>query len=172
MHGYAFMLTAPADLTIAPDSSGTFTVTNSGTQPLVVHESLGRYTAKTLQFPAADHATLTAFSGPWLTVSPQSFTLKPGQSETVRITSHVPAGTTGDHFLNVVWTAKPARATAGNLHLAGAVATTVTIPEPGVAVAVTTHGPAAAPAVPAAGLGAGLIGALAFTVLVVLVIVL
>lgn len=146
---HPFSLTAPAALTIKPDTSGTFQVINSGTAPLAVRESLGRFTVKSLRYPAADHATLTTFDHPWLTVSPQSFTVEPGHAVTVRIADHVPAGTKGDHYLNVVWTARPAHAAPGNLHVAGAVATTVKIPEPGTATAVTSHGLAPAPAVAA-----------------------
>ena len=147
MTGQPFSLTAPATITIKPDASGVFTVTNSGTQALTVHEQLGRYTLKTLHYPAASHATLTAAGQPWVIVTPATFTLKPGQHEAVRISDHVPAGVRGDHYINAVWTARPAHASAGNLHLTGAVATTVTVPEPGVATAVTTHGLPVAPVV-------------------------
>ena len=145
-----FSLTAPAVI-IMHGAAGTFQVTNSGTKALTVHESLGRENVKALQYPAADHATLTTFSKPWIMVSPASFNLAPGQSEAVRISDHVPAGAQGDHFLSVVWTAQPAHQSAGALHLDGGVATTVEIPEPGVAVRVTSHGLHAAPPGPAAG---------------------
>jgi hypothetical protein len=153
VHGapHQFSLTAPAALTIKPDTSGVFQVYNSGSKPLAVRESLGRYTVNAIRYPAASHATVTAFSSPWVRVSPAAFTLAPGKSETVRISDHVPAGTKGDHWLNVVWDARLASAAPGNLHVAGAVATTVRINEPGTAVAVTSHGLAPAPAVHAGG---------------------
>jgi hypothetical protein len=63
----------------------------------------------------------------------------------------VPAGTQGDHYLNTVFVARPAATGDGHpgtAQVSGAVATTVKIPEPGTATAVTTAGLPHAPAVP------------------------
>lgn len=147
---HPFSITAPGVIAFSPGThAGTFAVTNSGSQPLAIRETLGRYSTPAIRYPASSHATLTALGRPWLTVSPSSFTIEPGKSVTVHIADHVPAGTKGDHFLSVVWTGRPAHATAGNLHITGAVATTVKVIEPGTATAVTAQGLAPAPAVPA-----------------------
>ncbi len=148
---HPFSITAPATMTLAPDSHGMFTVTNSGTEAITVHESAGRYTVRSLQYPASSHATATALGRPWITVWPQTFTLAPGRSEVVHISDHVPAGVHGNHWLNAVWTARPAHAGHGNLHLDGAVATTIEVPMPGIAVPVTGHGLPHAPAAPPHG---------------------
>ena len=147
----AFSLTAPAVITLHPDVSGTFRVTNSGSAPLAIRESLGRYTEHSLHYPAASGASLTQMGRPWLTITPTSFTIQPGQSETVRISDHVPAGTQGDHYLNTVFVARPAATGDGHpgtAQVSGGVATTVRIPSPGRATAVTTHSLPVAPAVP------------------------
>jgi hypothetical protein len=171
MTAHLFSLTAPAVITLAPDNAGTFKVTNSGTQPLVIHESLGRYTEHSLHYPAASGATLYKLGTPWIQVEPQAFTLAAGQSETVHIRDHVPAGVQGDHYLNAVWMAKPV--TSGhpaNMTLAGAVATTVRIPSPGRATAVTTHSLPVAPAVPHTS-PAGSYAAMAGAVLLALAVI-
>lgn len=145
MSGHPYEITAPVSMTVGPGAAGTFQVINSGTKPLVVHESLGRFTTAAVRYPAADHATPVTMSGPWLTVWPASFTLAPGQAETVHISSQVPAGARGDHFLSVVWAARPVHVAPGAVHATGAVATSVRIPLPGTAVPVTSRGVAAAP---------------------------
>ena len=131
-HPYA--ITAPGSMTIKANSSGQFQVINAGQKPIVVHESLGRYSPYAIQYPAADHATKTTMSHPWLTIDgPSSFTLNPGQLREVHVSTHVPAGAQGNHYLNILWTASPVKAVTGPLHLNGAVASTVTIPLPGIA---------------------------------------
>jgi hypothetical protein len=147
-----FQITAPAVMLLKPDSAGTFKITNSGTWPITVHGSLGRYNDHALHYPAASHATLTTMDHPWIQFSPVTFRLAPGRSQTVKISNHVPAGTHGNHYLNVVWTGAPANATLpGSMHLNGAVATSVEIPMAGAAVPVTTQPLPRAPAIPAAG---------------------
>lgn len=142
----AFQLTAPTGVTVQPGASGTFEVANTGTQPLVVHESLGRLTAGAVRYPAADHATLTAMTGPWVKVSPGTFRLAPGQHQVVHIAAEVPAGVQGDHYLTVIWSAQPEQASGGNVHLAGGIGTTVTVPLAGAATpAVSATGVARAP---------------------------
>jgi len=171
MTAHPFSLTAPATITLAPDASGHFQVTNSGTETLTVHESLGRYNKNSLDFPAASHATLTTYSQPWITVSPASFTLKPGQSESVAIADHVPAGTQGAHYLNVLFTAAPAAHTARNVTVHGAVAANIKIPLPGTAHAVTSQGmPKAPPATPHGGGSGDLLGALGAVALVLVAV--
>ena len=150
MTGHPFSITAPAVIIMPAGASGTFKVTDAGTRALTVHQSLGRYNLKALHYPAASHATLTTFSQPWITVSPASFTLKPGQSETVHIADHMPASVQGNHYLSIVWTGTPAGAAPGTLHLAGGVATSVEIPLPGAAVPVTSQGLPHAPPGPVA----------------------
>jgi hypothetical protein len=147
----AFSLTAPAVITLAPDSQGTVRVLNSGTHALAIRTVLGRYTEHSLHYPAASGASLTQMGRPWLTITPTSFTIQPGQSETVRISDHVPAGTQGDHYLNTVFVARPAATGDGHpgtAQVSGGVATTVRIPDPGTAVAVTSAGLPRAQAVP------------------------
>jgi hypothetical protein len=171
-----FSLSAPFSMSVAPGASGSFEVTNSGTKPLTVHESLARLSARSIQYPAADDATTTHMGAPWITVGPSSFTLAPGQSETVHISSRVPAGTQGNHFLEIVWTASPVQPAAGPLHLAGGIATTIAIPLAGTA---TAAGPPRVPAaqlaphhggLPAADLaGAGLGAAVALAAVAVAV---
>lgn len=148
-----YSLTAPAILVLQPNSAGTFKVTNSGSKPIVVSGSLGRYNTNSVRFPAATHATPTSFTSPWIAFSPAKFQLAPGQSHLVRISDHVPAGTQGHHFLNLLWTAAPVQtgATAAPMHLQGAVATSVEIPMPGQAVAITSHGLPQAPPGPTPG---------------------
>ena len=148
MTQHPYQLTVPVAMTVQPNASGTFTVVNSGSRPEVVSAVLGRYTDKTVRYPAADHATLTTMSGPWLSVTPATFVLQPGTSKTVRIASQVPGGAQGDHFLNVLWSIRPVHEQAGAVHATGGPATTVTIPLPGTATPVTSHGVAVAPKAP------------------------
>jgi hypothetical protein len=176
MPHYPYQLTVPTGVSVKPGGAGTFQVVNTGTKPLVVTDSLGRYTTPAIRFPAADHATMTTMSGAWVQVTPRKFTLAPGQAETVHIASHVPAGAAGNHFLSLLWSIAPVHAKAGAMHAAGGPATTVTVPLPGVAAPVTSASVAAAP--PAPGHGgpdpvtlAG-IGLVAFAILAVIVIVL
>lgn len=145
MGGHPYEITAPVKMTVDPGASGTFYVINSGTKPIIVHESLGRFVDDAIRFPAADFATPTAMSGPWLAVWPHVFTLQPGQAETVHISARVPAGARGDHYLSVLWAARPVHDAPGAMRVAGGVATTVRIPLPGTAVPVTSHGVAVAP---------------------------
>jgi hypothetical protein len=172
---HPYQLTAPVAMTVKPGGAGTFEVVNTGTKPLVVHDSFGRFTANAVRYPAADHATLTTFDHPWLSVWPSSFTLAPGHAETVHVKATVPAGAQGDHYLNVVWTVKPGQAHGAGLHLAGAVATSVTIPLPGTATPVTSHGVATAPRAPVHGgmdpVTLAGIGLVSFAVLAVIVII-
>lgn len=145
-----YSITAPAVMVLQPDAAGTFKVVNSGSKPIQVTGSLGRYNDKSLHYPAASHATLTTFSQPWVTFTPHQFRLQPGQSVTVRISDHVPAGTQGHHYLNVAWLIKPVTTgpTTAGTHLQGAVATSIDIPMPGHAVAVTSHGQPQPPPLP------------------------
>ena len=168
---HPFSISAPFTMTVKPNTeSGTFKVTNTGSQAISVHESVARLSEHSIMYPAADHATTTHMGAPWLTVSPHDFTIAPGQAETVHIAAHVPAGVQGNHYLEVVWTAKPAHAVSGPLHLAGAVATTTIIPMPGIAQPVTSQGVPRAPLAPHHGLstvdlaGAGLAAALVASV--------
>jgi hypothetical protein len=175
MPHFPYQLTAPTGLTLKPDTSGTFQVFNTGTKPLVVTDSLGRYTTNALQYPAADHATLATMSGAWVQVTPSKFTLQPGQAETVHITSRVPAGAAGNHYLNVLWSIAPVHAKAGAMHAAGGPATTVTVPLAGVATPVTAHSVPVAPPAPGhgpdvlslAGLGLVVLAVLAAIVILV-----
>jgi hypothetical protein len=145
MTQHPFQLTAPFSMTVQPDTSGTFQVVNTGTQPLAVRGTLGRYSHGALKYPAASHATTMTMGTPWVSFTPAHFTLAPGHAETIRVTDHVPAGAQGEHFIDLVWTASPVRAAGGPLHLSGAVASTVGIPLPGVAVPVAGPGRLAAP---------------------------
>ena len=130
-----FQISAPFTVTMQPDATGTLQVIDTGSQPITVHASLGRYSGHALMYPAADNATKTHTGAPWITIDgPASFTLQPGQAKVVHISSHVPAGTQGNHYIDLVWTASPVKAAAGPLHLTGGVATTVTLPMPGIAV--------------------------------------
>jgi hypothetical protein len=149
---YPYQISAPFTMTVSPDGkSGTFQVTNTGTQPITVRESLSRLSPLALKYPAADHATTTHTGAPWLSVSPTVFTLAPGQAEAVHISARVPSGAQGTHYLNVVWAASPVAAVSGPLHLAGAVATTVGIPLPGIAVPAGPDRLPAAPHLPGGG---------------------
>jgi hypothetical protein len=160
-----FSITAPAGLQLAPNSEGAFQVTNSGTAPIKITVQLGRTNLPALHYPASSGATLTQLGTPWVSVTPAAFTLAPHASEQVHISNHVPAGTQGDHFLQVIWSAQPVHAVSGPLHLAGAVASTVMLHEPGVAVPVTSHPvPHALPAphhggLPVADIGGAAVGA-------------
>jgi hypothetical protein len=140
-----FRISAPFSMTLQPDSSGTFQVVNTGTQPLSVHGALGRYSHGALTYPAADHATTVSMGSPWVSFSPAHFVLAPGHAQAVHVTDRVPSGVTGGHSIDIVWSAQPVHAVGGPLHLAGAVASTITIPGPGVAVPVTGPGHLAAP---------------------------
>src|ERR1700749_4371160 len=91
-----FQITAPASMTVQPNTSGTFQIINTGTQPVKIHESLGRYNPYAIQYPAADHATKTTMGHPWLSVTPGDFVLQPHTARTVHISAHVPAGATGN----------------------------------------------------------------------------
>jgi antitoxin (DNA-binding transcriptional repressor) of toxin-antitoxin stability system len=165
-----FSLTAPGDIVLRPDSAGTFKVTNSGTQGLMVHESMARLTPDSLHYPAASHATATAMGQPWVALYPANFALAAGQSETVHVSDMVPAGTQGDHYLNAVFAARPASGGHGNLHLVGAVGSTLRINQPGHAVAVTSAGLPVAPAVPHTS-PAGSYAAMAGAVLLALAVI-
>ena len=166
-----YSLSAPFTMTVSAGGSGAFQVTNTGSQPLKVSEHIARLSPSALKYPAEIGATQHASGTPWLTVdSPTSFTLAPGQSEAVHVTAgHVPVSAQGEHYLNLVWSAQPAHAVSGPLHLAGGVATTVGIPMPGVAVPVGPGVMPRAPLAPHGGLpamdlaGAGLAAALVAT---------
>jgi len=175
---HPYEITAPATMTMKANTSGQFTIVNTGTKPIIVHESLGRYSPYAIQYPAADHATRTTMSHPWLTVNgPSSFTLAPHAARTVHVSSHVPAGAQGNHYLNILWTATPVRAVSGPLHLSGAVASNVIIPLPGIAQPVSSatslpaghlaphHGGIGAVDLAGAGLAAALIASVATLVI-------
>jgi hypothetical protein len=164
-------------MTVKPGAAGTVQIVNTGSKAITVSDSLGRYSSPAIRYPAADHATLTTMEGPWLTVTPSHFTLAPGHAETVHISSHVPAGAAGDHFLSLLWAMRPVHAQAGAVHAAGGVATLVTIPLPGTATPVTSAtAPPPAPHYRAAGHGldsitmAG-IGMVAFAALTVVAVI-
>lgn len=157
MSAHPYQIYAPGLMDVKAGPAGTFAVVNTGTKAIKVTESLGRYSTPAIRFPAANHATMTEMSGPWLTVWPHVFTLAPHQAQTVHIKATVPAGAAGDHYLSVVWSMRPLHASPGAVQASGAVATLVRVPLDGTATPVTN---ATAPPRPhaAAGHAAGAAG--------------
>lgn len=136
-----YSLTAPAIMQLQPDSAGTFKVVNSGTKPITVSGALGRYNDNAMHYPASTGATLVKLGTPWIQFSPAQFRLAPGQARVVRIQDHVPAGTQGHHYLNLVWTIQPVLTgpTVGGNHVTGVVGTSIDIPMSGTATPVTSR---------------------------------
>lgn len=117
-------LTVPADLTANlhghAGASVMVPVRDSGTGPITVRCSVASVTAHAKAAPAVT----------WVrSIQPRTLTLRPGQTGYVRLTVHAPAGATGDHFVNVIFSAAPAG--AGTVRLVGSVGGTLRIDNPG-----------------------------------------
>lgn len=155
MSGHPYQVYVPGLMDVQPGASGTFEVVNTGTKPITIHDVLGRYSTPAIRFPAADRATTTTMSGPWLSVWPSKFTLAPGQAERVHIKASVPHGVQGSHYLSIAWLMVPAHsAGGGSVRASGGPATLVRVPLPGTATPVTSAtAPPRAPHAHAAGHG-------------------
>ena len=97
------LIASPARLTLAGSATGTVSVTNSGTEPVVVDTARAGYA-----FDLRGRPRAVAPRSPWLAVLPRRLTLAPGASAPVTVRSTAPRGAEpGEHSELVLLTTRP-----------------------------------------------------------------